>query len=100
MFNKPTLSAPNELGFQFGLNKDLTEYANKEQLQCGGSSLPALKGWKVLEVWKNDERITYLLIDDKGNGMGENGGYEAMACKIDAYKLIEQHNQINAEDNE
>lgn len=94
MFEKPTLTEPNELGFQFGLNKSLTEYANKEQLQYGNGVLPALYGWKVLEVWKDNNRITYLLLDNEGKERGENSGYEAMAYKIDAYKLLEQSKNI------
>lgn len=90
MFEKPNLTEPNEMGYQFGINKSLTEYANKEQLNYGGSTMPSLKGWKVLEVWKDDTRITYLLVDDKGKEIADSGGFEAMACKIDMYKKTKQ----------
>ena len=73
--DKPKLSEPNELGFQFGINESLTEYAHKKQPQWGGSSLPSVK-ITVLEVWKDAD------------------GYEATAVAIDMFKAIKQSELI------
>jgi len=88
--NKPVLSEPNEKGYQFGICKDLTEYAHKEQVQSAYSSLPPVN-ITVIEVWKDDKCISYLLMDEKTNQpLKESLGYEAAAVDIDAYKLIKQ----------
>jgi len=94
LFNKPKLSEPNEMGFQFGINESLTEYAHEEQLQWGGSSLPGVK-ITVLEVWKDDKKISYLLIDEKTNEpVKEAQGYEAAAVAIDMFKTLKQSELI------
>lgn len=94
MFDKPKkLSEPNEMGFQFGVNESLTEYAHKEQPQWGGEPMPSV-GITVLEVWKDDERVSYLLVDEKTNQpMKESNGYEACAAAIDAFKLSKKMNK-------
>ena len=91
MFDKPKkLSEPNEMGFQFGINESLTDYAHKEQAQWGHSPLPAVD-ITVLEVWKDDERQSYLLVDEKTNQpVKEANGYEACAAAIDFFKLAKQ----------
>ena len=87
-FDKPKLSEPNELGFQFGKNDSLTEGAHREQLQWGGNSLPSVD-ITVLEVWKNDKRVAYLLVDEKTNAaIDEQSGYEAAAVAIDKFKAL------------
>jgi len=92
--DKPKLSEPNELGFQFGINESLTEYAHKKQPQWGGSSLPSVK-ITVLEVWKDDKNISYLLIDEDTNEpIKEAEGYEATAVAIDMFKTIKQSELI------
>ena len=92
--DKPKLSEPNELGFQFGINESLTEYAHKEQPQWGGSSLPSVK-ITVLEVWKDDKKISYLLVDEDTNEpIKKAEGYEATAVAIDMFKAIKQSELI------
>lgn len=87
-FEKPKLTPPNQQGYQFGKNESLTEYAHQEQLQWGGNSLPPV-GITVLEVWKDDKREAYLLIDEKTNeAIDEQHGYEAAAVAIDKFKLL------------
>ena len=50
MFDKkPKLTEPNEMGFQFGINETLTNYAKSEQPQWGGNALPPVD-ITVLEV--------------------------------------------------
>ena len=88
-FDKPKLTEPNEMGYQFGKNESLTEYAHQEQLQWGGSSLPPVN-ITVLEVWKNDKREAYLLVDEATNNpIDEQQGYEAAAVAIDKFKALE-----------
>lgn len=90
IFEKPKLSKPNEMGFQFGVNKLLTEYAHKEQWQTANTRLPSVD-ITVLEVWKNDKRQTYLIVDEKTNQpIDEAQGYEAAAVCIDKYKFLKQ----------
>ena len=87
-FDKPKLSKPNEMGYQFGINKSLTEYAHQKQWQTADKFLPPV-GITVLEVWKNDKREVYLLIDEKTNNtIDEQFGYEAAAVAIDKFKLL------------
>ena len=40
LFDKPKLSEPNEMGFQFGINKDLTKWAHDEQNNWGNIMPP------------------------------------------------------------
>lgn len=88
LFEKPKLTEPNEAGYQFGKNESLTEYAHQEQLQWGGSSLPPIN-ITVLEVWKDDKRVAYLLIDEATNNpVDEQYGYEATAVAIDKFKAL------------
>lgn len=96
MLDKPKLSEQNELGFQFGINKELTEYAHKEQYNWGGNVLPSMD-LTVMEVWKDDNRIAYLIVDEKTNQPVKevDSGYEACAVAIDALKILK-----NAEDEE
>lgn len=90
MLDKPKLSEPNEQGFQFGINEALTKYAHDKQPQWGTSVLPSVN-ITVLEVWKDDRRVAYLLVDEKTNRpIKEASGYEACACAIDAFKVIKQ----------
>ena len=94
LFEKPKLSEPNEMGFQFGINESLTKYAHDEQPQWGGSSLPGV-GITVMEVWKDDCRISYLLVDEKTNEpVKEAQGYEAAAVVIDMFKALKQSELI------
>ena len=87
-FDKPKLTPPNQQGYQFGKNESLTEYAHKEQPQWGGSSLPSVN-ITVLEVWKDDKREAYLLVDEKTNAaIDEQHGYEAAAVAIDKFKAL------------
>lgn len=88
LFEKSKLTEPNEAGYQFGKNESLTEYAHQEQLQWGGSSLPSVN-ITVLEVWKDDKRVAYLLIDEATNNpIDEQYGYEATAVAIDKFKAL------------
>ena len=91
MFDKPQkLSEPNEMGFQFGINESLTEYAHKEQAKWGASPMPSV-AITVMEVWKDDKRVSYLLVDDKTNQpLKEASGYEACAAAIDMFKLAKR----------
>lgn len=87
--DKKNLSDPNELGYQFGINSSLTEYAHKEQNNWG-NILPAVD-ITVLEVWKDDKFITFLLIDEKTNTeLQDTNGFEAAAVALDKYKLIKK----------
>ena len=87
---KPALSEPNERGYRFGINKDLTEYAHQKQWQTANTYLPPVN-ITVLEAWKDDKLETYLLVDEKTNqAIKEAQGYEAAAVALDAFKLIEQ----------
>lgn len=89
MFDKPKLSEPNEMGFQFGINESLTKYAHDEQPNWG-NTLPSLDV-TVLEVWKDGNRVSYLLVDEKTNEpIREVGGYEACACALDALKVLKK----------
>lgn len=94
-FDKPKLTPPNQQGYQFGKNEALTEYAHKEQLQWGGSSLPSVN-ITVLEVWKDDKMEAYLLVDEATNAtIDEQYGYEAAAVAIDKYKLLNKSNEFD-----
>ena len=89
-FDKPKLSEPNEAGYQFGIDKSLTDYAHKEVIQSATTSLPPVK-ITVLQVWKDDKHITNLLVDEKTNKvLQECHGFEATAVAIDKFKLIKQ----------
>lgn len=91
-FDKPKLSEPNEMGFQFGINESLTEYAHKEQFNCG-NVLPPIR-LTVLEVWKDDKHVSNILVDEETNQpIDESNGYEATAVCIDKHKLIKKFNQ-------
>ena len=84
----PKLSKPNEQGFQFGINRSLTDYAHKEIVQSATTSLPPIKV-TVLEVWKDGRRISFLLIDEETNQpIDEASGFEAAAVAIDKHKLL------------
>lgn len=88
IFDKPKLSEPNEMGYQFGINESLTEYAHQKQWQAADKFLPPVS-ITVLEVWKNDKREAYLLIDEKtNNAIDEQFGYEAAAVAIDKFKIL------------
>ena len=94
MFDKPKLSEPNEAGYQFGIDASLTEYAHKEQ-ENSGNPLPAVD-ISVLQVWKDDKLVTYLLVDDRNNvAIDEAIGYEAAAVAIDKYKLLKKFDGSN-----
>lgn len=87
--DKKNLSDPNELGYQFGINSSLTEYAHKEQNNWD-NILPAVD-ITVLEVWKDDKFITFLLIDEKTNKeLQDTNGFEAAAVALDKYKLAKK----------
>lgn len=89
MFDKPKLSEPNDMGFQFGINEALTKYAHDEQVNWG-NTLPSLDV-TVLEVWKDGNRVSYLLIDEKTNEpIREASGYEACACVLDVLKTLKK----------
>lgn len=88
IFDKLKLSEPSEMGYQFGINESLTEYAHKKQWQTSDKFLPPVS-ITVLEVWKNDKREAYLLIDEKtNNAIDEQFGYEAASVAIDKFKLL------------
>ena len=88
LFDKPKLSEPNEMGFQFGVDDSLTEYAHKEVVQTATKSLPPV-GITVLQVWKDDQLVTRILVDEKTNQpLEEAAGFEAAAVAIDKYKLL------------
>jgi len=91
---KPKLSEPNELGYQFGINESLTKYAHDKQMQSANTYLPGVK-ITVMEVWKDDKLVAYLLVDEKTNQpLKEAQGYEAAAVDIDAYKILAQSKQL------
>lgn len=84
----PKLSKPNEQGFQFGINKSLTDYAHKEIVQSATTSLPPIKV-TVLEAWKDGRLSSFLLIDEETNQpIDEAFGFEAAAVAIDKHKLL------------
>ena len=86
LFDKRKLSEPNELGYQFCIADDLTEYAHKEQNNWG-NILPPVK-ITVLEIWKNDTRAGWLLIDEETNDvLKDYADFEATAVGIDQYKI-------------
>ena len=90
MFEKTKLSEPNELGYQFGINKSLTEWAHQEQNNWGNILPPV--DITVLEVWKDGSLVTYLLVDEKTNKeIDEAQGYEATAVAIAKWKLIKKN---------
>ena len=90
MFNGETkLSEPNELGYQFGINKSLTEYAHKTQLNWG-NELPSVD-ITVFEVWKDNKFEAYLLVDEKTNKeLKDYTDFESAAVGIDQYKLAKK----------
>jgi len=90
MFNGETkLSEPNELGYQFGINKSLTEYAHKTQLNWG-NELPGVDV-TVFEVWKDNKFEAYLLVDEKTNKeLKDYTDFESAAVGIDQYKLAKK----------
>ena len=91
---KTKLSEPNEMGYQFGINKSLTEWAHNEQNNWG-NILPGIKV-TVLEVWKDGNLVSFLLVDEETNqAIDEAAGYEAAAVAIDKHKLIVKSNNID-----
>lgn len=90
LFDKPKkLSAPNELGYQFGIAEDLTEYAHNEQYGWGGT-MPGVK-ITVYEIWKDNHREGWMLIDEKtGNPLKDYDDYESCCVGIDQYKLADK----------
>ena len=88
MFDKkPKLTEPNEMGFQFGINETLTNYAKSEQPQWGGNALPPVD-ITVLEVWKDNEFTTFLFVDNNTTKeLRDVYGLGAAAAKIDIYKI-------------
>lgn len=96
IFKKPKLSPPNELGFQFGIDEGLTEYAHQKQWQTANTFLPPIK-ITVLQVWKDDTCVSYLLIDEETNNpVKECFGYEAAACALDSFKFLEQSKEYDS----
>lgn len=87
LFGKPkNLSKPNELGYQFGIAEDLTEYAHREQNNWG-NILPSIK-ITVYEIWKDDHRDGWMLIDEEtGSPLKDYTDYESCAVGIDQYKV-------------
>lgn len=84
--DKPELTAPNDKGFQFGVDKSLTEYAQTEQYNAG-NVLPAIN-YHVLQVWKNDNLITRLIVNSETNEpVKDVAGFEACAAYLDMMKL-------------
>lgn len=79
----------NEKGFAFEINRDLTKYAQEEQLKVG-FTLPSLgKDIIVLNVFdKGDNLVSQILYDQSSkNIIDEANGIEAMAVCIDKHKL-------------
>ena len=91
MLNGETkLSEPNELGYQFGINKSLTEYAHASQPKWGGGDMPSVD-ITVLEVWKDNKFEAYLLVDEKTNKeLKDYTDFESAAVGIDQYKLAKK----------
>ena len=86
ILTKPELSPPNEQGFQFGIDESLTKYAKTEQFNYG-NPLPAIN-YHVLQVWKDDNLVTRLIVDSKTNEpVDDVAGFEAVAAKLDLMKL-------------
>ena len=89
MIDKTKLSAPNDMGYQFGINKSLTEYAHKGQANSGNALPPV--DITVLEVWKDDKLVTFLLVDEKTNNeIQDCNGFEAAAVALDKFKLLKK----------
>ena len=83
---KPELSPPNEDGFQFGIDKSLTEYAQTRQFNAG-NELPAIP-YHVLQVWKDDKLVSRLIVDSKTNEpVADMPGFESIAARLDMMKL-------------
>ena len=79
--DKPKLSPPNEKGFQFGINDNLTKYAHGYKLKI-----------TVLEVWKDDKIVSYLLVDEETNEpLKDCRGIEATGVAIDLYHALKQN---------
>lgn len=80
----------NEKGFAFEINRDLTKYAQEEQI-----NLPSLnKNIIVLNVFnkESDIPISYLLFNtDTQQVIEETYGLEDMAVYIEKYKLIKHY---------
>lgn len=80
----------NEKGFAFEINRDLTKYAQEEQI-----NLPSLnKNIIVLNVFnkESDIPISYLLFNtDTQQVIEETYGLEDMAVCIEKYKLIKHY---------
>ena len=84
--DKPELSPPNDKGFQFGIDKSLTEYAQTSQFNAG-NELPAIP-YHVLQVWKNDKLVSRLIVDSKTNEpVADMPGFESIAARLDIMKL-------------
>ena len=83
---KPKLTPPNENGFQFGVDESLTSYAKTEQFNVG-NTLPAID-YHVLQVWKDGNFVTRLIVDSKTNTpVKDLPGFEACAAHLDMMKL-------------
>ena len=83
MIDKPKLTPPNEKGFQFGVNDNLTKYAHK----CGVTIT-------AVEVWKDGRIVTMLLMNEETNeAMKECNGFEAAAVAIDAFAALKKFNE-------
>ena len=79
--DKPKLSPPNEKGFQFGINDNLTKYEHGFDLKI-----------TALEVWKDDRIVTMLLVDEETNEpLKDCQDIESAACAIDMYHALKQH---------
>lgn len=86
LLDKPKLSAPNEKGYQFGIDESLTHYAKTSQYNAG-NELPGIN-YHVLQVWKDDKLVTRLIVDSKTNEpVDDVAGFEAVAAKLDLMKL-------------
>ena len=86
LLDKPQLTPPNEQGYQFGVDEGLTKYAQTEQYNAG-NVLPAIN-YHVLQVWKDGNLASRLIVDSKTNKpVYDTGSYEAIAAHLDMMKL-------------
>lgn len=71
------LSEPNELGYQFCIDKGLTNYCSEQRLN-----------FHVIQVWRFNELITRILIDSKtGDPIKEEKNIEQIKLIIEMLKI-------------
>ena len=86
MDNIPNLTPPNEKGYQFAVNKYLTDFAQTVQENWDIQMPPV--DMSVLEVWKNNNFYAYLIVDSKTNEEIDRAfDFDAVIVKLELYKL-------------